>query len=401
MGEATATEEQDFQDYLLRELMSEGFIRHSTVQKVGSELQAMTIVKLGPVAFIVTTTKNKMHPENETRMLSLEVDDSENQTRKVLDKVAQVDGLHDAASVDYRSWQDFQRWLAAGECRVVVPFAVAMVGLIPPVAVRLRRDVGQVILAIKAHALLHRDQRDRDDAGRVVADVDRDYAAIRELMNPIVAESAGVEVSKAMTATIDAVVKATSCMEEGEGANAKEIAKLLKLDRSATWRRLSAACDEGYVVNLEQRPRLPGKYRATKQEIDPVDILPITANLMERFNDTHPSDIPPESMHSRNRDEITETSLTVNECKAECIRVHPSANGLALVNSLNGNGKSAPVARVHRFQRGIEEKHGFPPVCAHCGAPATDDAPVQVCAVDGEEYLLHRACQDDWLYGRC
>jgi hypothetical protein len=131
MGEATATEEQDFQDYLRRELMSEGFIRHSTVQKIGSELQAITIVKLGPVAFIVTTTKNKMHPENETRMLSLEVDDSENQTKKVLDKVAQIDGLHDAAPVDYRSWQDFQRWLAAGECRVVVPFAVAMVELIP------------------------------------------------------------------------------------------------------------------------------------------------------------------------------------------------------------------------------------------------------------------------------
>jgi hypothetical protein len=348
-----------------------------------------------------------MHPENETRMLSLEVDDSENQTKKVLDKVAQVDGLHDAAPVDYRSWQDFQRWLAAGECRVAVPFAVAMVGLIPPVAVRLRRDVGQVILAIKAHALLHRDQRDRDDAGRVVADVDCDYAVIRELMSPIIAESAGVEVSKAMTATIDAVVKATSGLEKDEGANAKEIAKLLKLDRSATWRRLSAACDEGYVVNLEQRPRMPGKYRATEQEIEPVDILPITADLVERLTDTHPSDTPPESVHSCNRDEITDTSLRDNECENECTpsaecagpsaRVHPSANGLALVNSLNGNGKSAPVARLHGFQGGIEEEHSFPPVCVHCGTPATPDAPVHVCAVDGEEYPLHRHCRDDWL----
>jgi hypothetical protein len=37
------------------------------------------------------------------------------------------------------------------------------------------------------------------------------------------------------------------------------------------------------------------------------------------------------------------------------------------------------------------------PVCAHCGAPATADAPVQVCAVDGEEFPLHRECKADWL----
>jgi putative DNA primase/helicase len=39
----------------------------------------------------------------------------------------------------------------------------------------------------------------------------------------------------------------------------------------------------------------------------------------------------------------------------------------------------------------------LPPVCAHCGAPATADAPVLACAVDGEEFLLHRACQVDFL----
>ena len=37
------------------------------------------------------------------------------------------------------------------------------------------------------------------------------------------------------------------------------------------------------------------------------------------------------------------------------------------------------------------------PVCAQCGAPATDESPVQLCAIDGKEVLLHRACQADWL----
>jgi hypothetical protein len=134
MGEAAATDEQDFQDYLLRELISEGRIRHAVVQKTGNDLQTITVEKHGPVAFLVTTTKNALHAENETRLLSLEIDDSEIQTKNVLDKVAQVDGLHSVAPVGYKPWQDFQRCLAAGDCRVVVPFAAAMVELIPPVA---------------------------------------------------------------------------------------------------------------------------------------------------------------------------------------------------------------------------------------------------------------------------
>ncbi len=40
---------------------------------------------------------------------------------------------------------------------------------------------------------------------------------------------------------------------------------------------------------------------------------------------------------------------------------------------------------------------GLPRVCGHCGAPETAAAPVQLCAVDGETFLLHRGCQAEWL----
>jgi hypothetical protein len=330
-----------------------------------------------------------MHAENETRMLSLEIDDSEGQTKKVLDKVAQVAGLQDAPPVDYWPWQDFQRWLGFGECRVVVPFAAAMADMIQPVAVRLRRDFGQILCAIQAHALLHRNQRDRDEAGRIIADIDHDYDTIRKLMNAIIAEGTGVAVNAAITETIDAVAKATAGMTEAEGANAKDIAKLLKLDRSAVWRRLSAACDDGYITNLEQRQRMPGKYRVTGQKIEPVAILPTTTALA----DTYASQPHVKSVHSCNRDEIAQISLSDNECKDECTRVRECSSvqtGLALDNPLDGNGKSPPVARVHDFS-------GEVLVCEHCGAPATPTSPVQLCGFDGEQYLLHPNCQADWL----
>ena len=91
MGEAQDREQIAFQDLLLRQLMSEGKLRHLVVQKVGNKLVTVPVEKNGPVAFMVTTTRNKLHPENETRLLSLEIDDSAAQTRAVVEKVAVIE----------------------------------------------------------------------------------------------------------------------------------------------------------------------------------------------------------------------------------------------------------------------------------------------------------------------
>jgi hypothetical protein len=45
------------------------------------------------------------------------------------------------------------------------------------------------------------------------------------------------------------------------------------------WRRLSAACDDGFVVNLEQRRGMPGKYRATAESAKSDAILPTAATF--------------------------------------------------------------------------------------------------------------------------
>ena len=45
-------------------------------------------------------------------------------------------GFTDGA-VDFGRWQAFQRWLAAGECGVTVPFGQKLADLIPAVAERL------------------------------------------------------------------------------------------------------------------------------------------------------------------------------------------------------------------------------------------------------------------------
>jgi hypothetical protein len=309
MGEASGTEEQNLQDYLLRELISERRLRYPVVMKIeGRGMVTETVEKNGPVAFLVTTTKAALHAENETRMLSLEIDDSDKQTMIVLEKVAEIVGMNEErAIIDYEPWRDFQRWLSAGNCNVVVPFAAELAKQIPPRSVRLRRDFTQILLAIKAHALLHQQHRDVDDRGQIVANINQDYVTIAELMGCIV-EASGASIPKEVQETIDAAITATAGLADEEGATADKIAKILRLDKSSAWRRLRVAMNKGFVINLETRKGQPGGYRVTNQEIEAEELLPSPEALREALQVAQPCN------RTRNR----QVFETLSDCTAGC-----------------------------------------------------------------------------------
>ena len=209
-------------------------------------------------------------------MISLEIDDSENQTRRVLNKLAQTDGknLRPDDSIHW-DWQDYQRLLREiGNRNVVVPFAGALASLIPPRATRLRRDFMQIITCIKSHALIHCCKRMNNEKGELVADLDLDYVPVAELIGHITAEGAGIAVSPEMLETIDAVKLVTVNIPNDDGATAHEVGKKLGLDRSTALRRLRVLQDKGFVANLEQHRGRPGKYRLTEQEIEAESLLP-------------------------------------------------------------------------------------------------------------------------------
>jgi hypothetical protein len=282
MGEATASDEKSLQDYLLRELISEGKLRYPVSQKIGSTVTTIIIEKNGPVVFLVTTTKAALHPENETRMLSLEIDDSDSQTVSVLDKIAMVVGENVSSSaVNFEPWRDYQRWLAAGNRKVKVPFARELAALIPPRAVRLRRDFPQLLLAIKAHALLHRHRRPVNDGDEIVADVEHDYEAVYRLLHDLMAEGAGTAVRVGLQETVEAVKQATACLPADEGATAQAVGKLLHLDKSSARRRLVAGVNEGFLINMEVRRGQPGKYRLSGEVVDVEAILPTPSYLLK------------------------------------------------------------------------------------------------------------------------
>jgi hypothetical protein len=174
----------EFSNYRIRTLISEGEIRHLTVESTPLGPVGREIVKEGPTNFITTTTLPELHAETETRIWTLLVDDSPPTTRSVL--AVQADrarGVFQPGAVD--DLHAAFAWLqAAGAKEAVVPFAGTLAGAMPNRPLRLRRDFPRLLQLIKVCALLHQRQRHLDQQGRVVADL-ADYAMARELVAPI------------------------------------------------------------------------------------------------------------------------------------------------------------------------------------------------------------------------
>ncbi|MDP9481297.1 MAG: hypothetical protein M3R38_37475, partial [Actinomycetota bacterium] len=176
----------DLQEYIIRSLLSEGRIDYETVEKTPDGMRPRRITKEGPTGFVTTTTRHRLHAENETRYLSLTVKDTPEQTRRVLRAIAD----EPTEEPDPGRWHALQTWLEGAEHGVFVPYAVALAEATGDFAVRLRRDFSALLSLVKAHALLHQASRERDAEGRVVAGLE-DYARVRELVADLVAE--GVE----------------------------------------------------------------------------------------------------------------------------------------------------------------------------------------------------------------
>jgi hypothetical protein len=182
---------------------------------------------------------------------------------------------------DLAPWHELQAWLADAEHWVTIPYAKELARLVPPLAVRLRRDFGALLAMIRAHAVLHQATRERDDAGAIIATLD-DYAVVRELLADVIAEGVGATVSETIRETVEGV----AALESENGTGLREVSKRLDLDKSTVSRRLRAAADGGYVRNLEDKRGKPGRWVTGDPLPESVDLLPNPARLQHAICNT-------------------------------------------------------------------------------------------------------------------
>jgi hypothetical protein len=263
----------DFASYLLRSLLSEGCIRYETVEKTSEGMRPRLIQREGPTGALITTTAVKLHPENETRLLSLTVTDTRDQTAGILLALAKTS----QATVDFTAWHSLQEWLEESDHRVIIPFAEDLAAQIPPVAVRLRRDFLAILNLIRAHALLHQANRSKGKDGSIIATLD-DYAIVRDLVSSVVSDGVGATVAPTVRETVGVVVGLT---EAGNSSvTIARVAQVLKLDRSTTARRVKTAIDRGYLINTENKRGKPIKVVPGDPLPDEVELLPSPEKLV-------------------------------------------------------------------------------------------------------------------------
>jgi hypothetical protein len=262
--------------YLMRSLISEGRIRYETAEATKDGVHSRLINREGPTGLVTTTTRISLHPENETRMLSLTVADTQEQTRSVFLALAASENRE---APDLNKWLSLQKWLEYADHNVIIPFAKPLAAIVPTTATRLRRDFQKVLDLIRVHTILHQAQRARDGKNRIVATVD-DYSAVRELIEELLAEGVHASVPDTVRETVEAVRKLSR--KDLNELTELEIANELQLDKSTTSRRIRDASTRGFLENLQDRKGRPARIVLTDQVLpDNQCILPAVDELLD------------------------------------------------------------------------------------------------------------------------
>jgi DNA primase len=157
-------------EYTIRVMQSDGRLEYEATEKMpDGSLRNVVYQTEGPTVVVQTTTKNHLHPENETRVFPIYIDESEEQTSRIVESI-----LREASGrcVSPRErerirekWHDAIRLLEPAE--VVIPYAERIE--IPSSPLRIRRDARRLIDVVRVIAWLHQHQRERDEHGRILA----------------------------------------------------------------------------------------------------------------------------------------------------------------------------------------------------------------------------------------
>jgi len=271
----------DLQLYLVRSLLSEGRIRYETVEKTRDGLKARLIEREGPTGLILTTTKTTLHPENETRMLSLSVKDDPDQTREILGSLADQAIGANPRQPDLKPWHALQTWLELGGNReVVIPYAHELAGRVDKSAVRMRRDFMMILNLISAHAIIHQSNREIDLNERIIATLD-DYRVVYHLVIDQVSEGIDKAVNAGIRNTVEKVIELSKGTPE---VSQIKLAESMNLSRSTISRRVKVAIEMGYLINNEDQRGRPHRLLPGDPLPEDTNVLPTPDDLEKYFS---------------------------------------------------------------------------------------------------------------------
>jgi hypothetical protein len=227
---------------LIRIMLSENVLIHQTTEPAkGGGRQKVKIEAEFQTGLITTSTKLKIHEENQTRMLRFDLRDDPVRTKEVLKAKAEVGYTLE------EDWVLFQQYLEQQTVDVHIPFEDDIAENMSPYAGRVLRDKSKVMTFIMVHAFLHQEHRVKDKDGRIVATQD-DYKACYCLLNPILSQLAEESVPKQQRNIIECVKVLTETEGSKGWVSQTDIADALGVRKHQISRKIQLCFEKGWLV---------------------------------------------------------------------------------------------------------------------------------------------------------
>jgi hypothetical protein len=236
----------------VRLLISEGrLIREVTVRQNGQWTKQRFVAE-GPIAAISTTTRDRIEIDDETRNVSVWMDDSIEQTRRIIER--QLSPLPPLEKDEVEVWHEVHRLI---ETRASVPVELPewfaeMTGKVFVNNVRVRRYFPAFLTAVQTTALIRSFQRQAEDyeAGETISAKFADYADATYIFGDVIVESLNrgdeecVETSKA----VETIVSTRG----GQPVDADQLAKFLDISYDKASARLRSALRSGVIARANK-----------------------------------------------------------------------------------------------------------------------------------------------------
>lgn len=257
LGEASGMAEGEGRTFL-RQLLTEGKITYLTVQKTSNGMDGAKLTPTeGPVCFMMATTANRIHHEDQSRMLVLNMVEDPGRVREALRN--QAKGLtKSTVKLDLIHWHELCDYVADNKIEVRVPYAERIADLLPVTGYKIQRDFPKVLALIRACALVHFNQRETDGEDTILANRS-DYETVYALINKPLSEGLEATVKEPVRLVVETVQRLQAEGYSGEGISVSKLADILGIDRSTVGRNIHAAITAGHLEN-----RNPGQGREAK-----------------------------------------------------------------------------------------------------------------------------------------
>jgi DNA primase len=231
----------------LRLLISESkLIRHVTCWVAG-KLATRKHVARGPVAAISTTTKPELRIDDETRHISIFVDESPTQTRRIV--LAQARVSQGLSKEELETWHMVQRLVEQTAANLKIAFPawfekVAESVFVDDVSVR--RYFPIFVEACRTVCLIRSFQRDCQarESGQIQLEY-ADFAIAALIFERVFVQS--LHRQEGSSPEVRQVVKEISVSKNGEGVQAEDLAERLGIPLHSAYRKLREAVQAGAV----------------------------------------------------------------------------------------------------------------------------------------------------------